>query len=183
MTSTDLTGDRARPVSVLFVCTANICRSAFAEQWVRHAWPLGRLAVASAGTSGWVDHPVEEEMAAQLRRRGASAEGFRSRLLTPPMVDEVDLVLTMEASHRRQVVAERPDSVWRVFTLGQLARVLPDVPPSLHGRAVLPALREAHRAPLDTDDVADPYGRGESAAAAAADRIETLLHAIVPRLL
>ena len=61
-------------MSVLFVCTANICRSAFAERWAGHL--LGgdtSVGVASAGTHGYVDAPMDPPMAEELQARGADA--------------------------------------------------------------------------------------------------------------
>ena len=66
-------------VNLLFVCTANICRSAYAQLMTEHLL-AGRagVQVSSAGTHGFRDHPMDPPMAAQLagprgRRRGSSA--------------------------------------------------------------------------------------------------------------
>nr|NLI50183.1 hypothetical protein [Propionibacterium sp.] len=72
-----------QPLNVLFVCTANICRSAYAT--VRARQLLGAdapVTVGSAGTHGWVDHPMDAPMAAEARARGADPDAFRSRRLT-----------------------------------------------------------------------------------------------------
>ena len=55
--------DGAAIASVLYVCTANICRSAYAHVLTGHHDVPG-LAVSSAGTHGWVDHPMDDAMAA-----------------------------------------------------------------------------------------------------------------------
>lgn len=168
---------------MLFVCTANICRSAFAQQLAQHL--LGddtSIRVASAGTHGWVDHPVDEPMAAELEARGATADGFASRALSMSMVDRADLVLTAAMSHRQFILDDRPTAVWRTFTLGQFARILPDVPAEARGRQVLAACRAVHRPATARDDVADPFRRGPEAAAVAAKHIDAMLRQILPRL-
>lgn len=167
--------------SVLFVCTANVCRSAFAELLTAHRSD-GRFAVGSAGTHGWVDHPVDPPMAAELERRGVDPSGFRSRRLTPPMIDAADLVLTAAASHRQFVLQERPAAVRRTFTLGQLAAALTEVPTDVPSDRVLAAARRARPTADGADDVPDPYGRGAEAAAAAAAHIDELLGRVLARL-
>ena len=110
----------ATPLRVLFVCTANICRSPFMELLARQQ--VGdALAVSSAGTRGSTDHPMSEEMADRLRERGISPDGFRSRPLTGELVEEADLVLTAEAAHRAFALDEWPAAFRRIFTLGQFA--------------------------------------------------------------
>jgi hypothetical protein len=49
------------------------------------------------------------------------------------MVDNADLVLTMEAAQGRYILDDRPAAVWRVFTLGQFARIVAELPDDLHG--------------------------------------------------
>lgn len=64
------------PLRVVFVCTANICRSAYAS--VRAAQLFGEGAaveVSSAGTHGWIDQPTDEPIATELRARGADPFG------------------------------------------------------------------------------------------------------------
>ena len=173
---------------VLFVCTANICRSAYAELMAGHLLAGDpTVTVASAGTHGFRDHPIDPPMAARLRERGVDADGFRSRPLTMGMVEEADLVLTAESVHRQFILDDRPEAFRRVFTLGQLARTLDAVAAEgdlddVGGRELLGALRGRYRPVEADDDLADPYRRGEEAAAAAATRLDELLQAVVPRL-
>lgn len=167
--------------SVLFVCTANVCRSAFAELLTAHLGD-GRFEVSSAGTHGWVDQPVDPPMAAQLERRGVDPSGFRSRRLRPRMIDEADLVLTAAATHRQFVLQERPAAVRRTFTLGQLAAALEEVPVDVPRDRLLAAARRARPTADGSEDVPDPYGRGAEAAATAAAHVEELLARVLPRL-
>ncbi len=165
---------------MLFVCTANICRSAFAQKLAAHLAGDEPLRFSSAGVHGYTDHPVEEAMAAQLLARGVQPEPFTSRPLTLAMVDQADLVLTAEAGHRRYVLEERPTALRKAFSLGQFARGLAaagsDVPPE----QLLVAVRRAAATALPEDDIADPFRRGEDAARAAADQIEAALRAALP---
>jgi sulfate adenylyltransferase len=171
----------AAPLRVLFVCTANTCRSPFMELLARHR-AGDALAVSSAGTHGLTDQPMTEEMADRLRERGISPDGFRSRPLTGALVEEADLVLTAEAAHRAFALAEWPAASGRILTLGQLAAAVRAGDPGLAGPGVLAHLGD-HHSPADPAlDVADPYLRGPDEAARCATGIEDLLRVVVPAL-
>ena len=173
------------PLRILFVCTANICRSAYAEVVARSLVPDGSLEFSSAGVHGWRDHPLEEEMAAVLPA-GVSADGFRSRPLTAAMVERADLVLTMEADQRTRLLQEHPAAFRKVFTLGQAARTLTrlcaDAAEGTDRAELLRRLAGARGSADPALDVADPYRRGPAAAEAAATRIRELLDVVLNAL-
>jgi sulfate adenylyltransferase len=172
-----------RPLSLLYVCTANICRSAYADVLTRHlAGDRDDLRVSSAGTQGFTDREMDPPMAEELTRRGGDAGEFRSRRLTMSMVSAADLVLTMESRHRQFVLDERPELYRRVLTLGQLSRMLDRTDPEVTGRALVDSLRDRFLVAEPTDDVADPYGRGPEAAATAARQIDQHVRRIVGAL-
>ena len=166
-------------VHVLFVCTANICRSAYAEAMARHLVPDG-LTFASAGVHGWDAAPMEPLMAAEAEARGASVGEFRSRQLTLEMVDEADVILTAETLHRRRILEERPLAMRKAFTFGQFARGLSAVTAPYPN--LLEEVRAAAATSTETDDVVDPFGRGPAAAQAAARHLDELLQRTLPPL-
>lgn len=177
--------DGAEPLRVLFVCTANICRSAYAEVVARSlAGPDADVAFASAGIHGWRDHPLEAEMAAVLPD-GVSAEGFASRPLTGAMVAAADLVLTMEAAQRTYLLEDHPAAFRKVFTLGQAARALGRLrDEGVTDRAELLRRLGVARGTADPAlDVTDPYRRGPAAAAEAARRIREWLDVVLKAVL
>jgi protein-tyrosine phosphatase len=182
------------PFTVLHVCMGNICRSPMAERLldravhdrVKHDEPL--LRSLSAGTGGW--HEGEEmnpPAARQVRARRGSADGFTARKLRGDFIDEADLILTATADQYDYVVALRPEAAERTFVLGEFGRLLHAVdkaalppaepkPDAVHQRGV--AIVEAvHRlragaAPLLTDDLDDPWGRGDQTFQRVGDEIE-----------
>ncbi|MBU2075896.1 MAG: adenylyl-sulfate kinase [Actinobacteria bacterium] len=174
------------PLHVLFVCTANICRSPFMELTARHV--AGELDAAdaiefrSAGTHGFTNHPMNPEMVATLQPRGITGhEEFRSRPLTKAELDWADVVLTAEADHRQFILDDHPALFRKVFTLGQFVESLSGQE-QLHGRELLTAVG-AHRTTASADlDVADPYRRGPEACERAAAHIESLLRAALAAL-
>lgn len=171
------------PLRVTFVCTANICRSAYADVMARR-WLVdhpGRVSIASAGTWGFDAQPLCPDMAAQAVQRGVDAADFASRRLHRTLVAESDLILTAEAAHRSFVLEEWPAAVRRTFTFAQVDRALA-ADPTLVGRAAIAGARE-FAGPADrAGDIADPYRRGADAAATCATQIDGYLARLLPRL-
>ena len=107
------------PIRVLFVCTANICRSPYLELRARQLLgPDSGVEVSSAGTRGF-DDSGQRHMEAEFARWGTETDGFRSRPATGELLDEADLVLTAEAAHRTQLLELRPAAFRKIFTVGQ----------------------------------------------------------------
>jgi sulfate adenylyltransferase len=171
------------PLRVLFVCTANICRSPYLELRARQL--LGAdsgVEVSSAGTHGFDASPVSDTMEAEFARWGTEVDGFRSRPATGELIDAADVVLTAEAAHRTRLLEERPGAFRKIFTLGQFVDSAEAADPSLHGRALLDVL-ESRRVPASPDqDIADPYRRGPEAARRAAATMERMLEVVVAKL-
>ncbi|HRW17354.1 MAG TPA: low molecular weight phosphatase family protein [Dermatophilaceae bacterium] len=171
------------PLTVLFVCTANICRSAYAAaRAADFVPPGGALEIRSAGIPGLVGEPMSEEMAQVLAERGRDGSAHRSRSVTAQVVAEADLVLTMEARHRLAIIDELPTAAPIVFTIAQADAALAAIPGAVRGRDLVTAIFRARRPVRPEDDVVDPYRRGLAANRATADQLDAVLARIVPRL-
>jgi len=174
------TGPTTRPLRVLFVCTANICRSPYMELTARRMVPdESDIVFSSAGTHGFDAVEMDAEMASRLN---GGAVAFRSRPLTRELLDGADLVLTAEASHRAFILDEQPGLFRKVFTLGQAAAAIGRLEPGLPREELLARLAQSRGSADPTLDVTDPYRRGPEAAAEAAERIERLLAVVLPAL-
>jgi sulfate adenylyltransferase len=171
------------PIRVLFVCTANICRSPYLELRARQLLgPDSGVEVSSAGTHGFDAEPVSDTMEAEFARFGTETTAFRSRLVSGELIDDADLVLTAEAVHRARLLEERPAAFRKIFTLGQFVASAQELDPSLRGRELLAALSN-RRAPASPDhDIADPYRRGPQEARRAGVTMEAMLEVLVERL-
>jgi protein-tyrosine phosphatase len=84
-------------VSVLFVCTGNICRSPMAAAIARAAAP--GLEVASAGTFALTGSPATWEASRVAEEHGLSLAGHRAQQLTTSLVAGAELVVAMTNAH------------------------------------------------------------------------------------
>jgi protein-tyrosine phosphatase len=128
------------PIAILFVCTANICRSPMAEgvfrTMARRAGLASAFSVDSAGTfDGYVGEPPARAAIKAAALRGYDIRGLRARQVVPADIARFDYVLAMDRSH-----------------LGFLRRMAPRV---LHERLRLFTDFDPSSTAVD---VADPYG-------------------------
>ena len=106
-----MTGARAGPVRVLFVCTGNICRSPTAEGVLRHmAKQAGvEVHVESAGTGSWhVGHPPDKRALHHTRGRGYDLSAQRARQVTRGDFETFDLIVAMDRGHLAALQAQCP---------------------------------------------------------------------------
>jgi protein-tyrosine phosphatase len=196
------------PFTVLHVCMGNICRSPMAERLLAVA--VGQAAKVepdqadglvhshSAGTGGWhAGEQMHPSAARQVQARGGNPAAFTARRLRSDHLDAADLVLVATADQQLYVTALRPDAGPRTFVLGELGRLLRLVdlaalppaeptPEAVYARGVaLVAALDAARggaAPLPSDDLDDPWGRGEKTFARVADEIEDVVRPLAAAL-
>lgn len=175
-------------MNVLFVCSGNICRSPMAEVLFRaHAERRGLpCTVRSAGLLT-VGEPAATGATTAMAARGVDLTGHRSDVLRPEMIDESDLVLTMERQHLRAAVARRSDAFDRIYTLADLVGRSRRRGGPTDEDHVATWLRRMHqgrsrRAQFDenaTDEIADPLGSGAAAFEAAARRLDALISSLI----
>ena len=118
--------------TILFVCTANICRSPMAAAIMRdritRAGLEAEIQVISAGVWAETGARASANAAVVLRGSGIDLTGHRSQLLTPALLREADIILVMEESHRRSVFYMAPEHLAKVFLLTEMAGGYDDVP-------------------------------------------------------
>jgi len=126
------------PISVLFVCMGNICRSPLAEGLLGHkARGRGaetRFVIDSAGTGGWhVGERPDGRVREIANRHGVDLNG-RARQVTPQDFDRFDHVICMDDENRRQLEqAGAPAEKLRLLLECDPAAALREVPDPYYG--------------------------------------------------
>jgi protein-tyrosine phosphatase len=167
-------------LDVLFVCTANQCRSPMAEALLRQRVP--ELRIASAGTRA-VPATITAGARNALQRLGIALVGHESRRLDRAAVDGASLVLGLAREHVREAVVLQPTALEKVFTLKELVRRGTEIGRRRADESLADWLRRAGdgRSPADLlhshpdDDVADPIGGPASGYEACARELVDLI--------
>ncbi|MBC7723498.1 MAG: hypothetical protein H7146_01950 [Burkholderiaceae bacterium] len=114
-------------IRILLVCSANICRSPYAEALLLRALPaisgLPSVAVSSAGTLARPGFPVCTTALAAVGAASdtATVAAHVSRRIDAQMVAGSDLVLTADSGHRGIASLLAPSASARIFTLAEAA--------------------------------------------------------------
>jgi len=140
--------------SVLFVCTANICRSPMAAALFRSRlekerpdWKEWRI--ESAGTWASDGESATKNSRLVMSQRGLDIHGHRSKTVTAEALESFDLILTMESGHKEALKVEFPSLSDRIYMLSEM---------------------EGSSDPID-----DPYGQPIQAYEEAANKMDRIL--------
>ncbi len=108
---------------ILFVCTANICRSPMAQEIFNALAEDGRLPfrAESAGTAALEGRPMAENSLAALEEMGIYPEPHRARQVSEAMIGEAELVLTMTPQHAATLRRLGGDPPRGIYTLPEYA--------------------------------------------------------------
>ena len=111
--------------AVLFVCTANICRSPMAAALFRaklrevaggETWSID-----SAGTWAKDGQPVSGNSVKAMETRGLDIRKHRSKTVSKALLALYDLILVMEPGHNEALRVEFPQAAGRIFLLSELS--------------------------------------------------------------
>ncbi len=102
--------------SVLTVCTGNICRSPLAAEALRRL--LDGVDVSSAGLHAVVGAPVDQDSLVAARIFNIEPSGHIARQFRSEIGQSCDLILVMEARHRREIAERWPQFLGKTFLLG-----------------------------------------------------------------
>lgn len=152
----------------------------------------GDLEVSSAGTWARLGSPPMPETIEAAAERGVDVAHLRSTPIEREQIEAADLIVTMAAEHRDEILHIEPAAEPKTFTLKELVRLLANLaepPPDPDREAHLARIAEAHRlrsgpdAPgIRDEDVSDPLGMGLQTYRAKAWEIEEHVDALVKEM-
>lgn len=111
--------------NILFVCTGNICRSAFASAYLGYLLKDSRVVVESAGTEALVGHAMDERALLIADHLGVDGSAHRARQLTGRMLNAASLVVVFGPEHYNWVRDNNPDAVAKTIAIGDVAEGAP----------------------------------------------------------
>ena len=110
--------------NILFVCTANICRSPFAEGALKKLFiekKVAEIKVGSAGVSaipGLPSPPDAIRIACELH---VDISEHVSKPISTTMIEEADIILVMNLFHRKVILEMSPESENKLKLLGSFS--------------------------------------------------------------
>ena len=115
--------------SVLFICSANVCRSPMAMGLLQAyvGQEIGEWRIESAGVWSLEGYSAAQNAQIVVKTYGVDLSMHRSRLISADMVKDFNLILTMERGHKEALRAAFPQFAGRIFMLSEMVGEVHDV--------------------------------------------------------
>lgn len=151
-------------LGVLFVCTANICRSPIAEAMFRskaaHAGIVERLVIDSAGTHDYrVGAPPDPHAQVAASKRGYDLSALRARKVLLSDIEQFDYILAMDMMNLTVLHNLCNDDLWRK-----------------------PKLMMSYSRFYKVKEVPDPYRGGDEGFELVLDMLESATEGLLPEV-
>ena len=113
-----MTAEETKQTS-LFICTGNTCRSPMAAALGQRL--LAGVDCSSAGLAAVAGQPASQNSIEALAELGLDLSPHRSRVLTPYLLEQSDVVLTMTESQKQALARLAPEFAGKLYTLVEYA--------------------------------------------------------------
>ena len=161
------------PGLILLVCSGNTCRSPMAAALLtdvlRRRGEAGAYRVGSAGIAAVTGDPAAPDAVRVMTEHNLDLGLHRARQVTPDLLAEARLVLTMTDDYRKILLGLAPGGAARIFTLKGYAGLAPS--------------GSSPDASVGPEDISDPYPWGLEAYREAAAEIGRAVERVVERLI
>lgn len=125
--------------SVLFVCSANMCRSPMAEVLFKNLLfqqgAASKWFIYSAGVWAREGNRATEGAMKAMHRKGIDLGLHRSRIVSESMINEYDLILVMEKNHKDALRAAFPEFSSKIYLLSEMVGLSYDILDPIGGTA------------------------------------------------
>ena len=110
--------------TILFICTGNSCRSVMAAEMFKKMLGVDndKIRVLSAGVGTAPGMHASDYTIKVLQREGVDATKHRSVAVSKNMIQEADLVITMERYHKNRILEIDPGAKGKVYVLRELGK-------------------------------------------------------------
>jgi len=126
--------------SILIVCTANICRSPIAEailkQLVADRPDADQWYIESAGTWANYGSPAAELSQFVVQRMGLDISTHQSQPVTLELMQQSDLILTMEDQQKEGLALQFKAYADRIFMISEMIGRVDNIPDPIGGELV-----------------------------------------------
>jgi len=147
------------------------------------------ITVSSAGFM-FDNEPASRTVCEVMAERDFDLTGHRSRIISPALVLDSDLVLTMERSHARELVLANPDATAKIHTaagfVSGLSALQPPVDKSESPLEIVSRVSSDRQSSdllgVGADEIDDPHGRHRRVHRATADQLERIASELVSGL-
>lgn len=173
---------------LLFVCTANQCRSPMAEGLARHALAQMNARDFNVSSAGFLEggYPAAGYAVQAMQELDVDIASHESQQINERIVNNADVILCMERFHVRELAVRYPQHLERCFTLKEFVRRTNALPREqgelLRVWTKRLSSKRSHSELLSDDsidDIADPMGNTLSAFGHTATLLENNVNAVI----
>ncbi len=175
-----------KKMKVLFICTGNTCRSPMAEgimaDMAKKTKSDIHIETVSAGIYTISNSGPSSNAVEVMKERNIDISGHSSKRVSEELISDVDLVLTMTASHKAQIYDIFAHIEPKVYTLGEMAEEVMETDHESHFNTDKEEGLQLEQE-LSEYDISDPFGGSIQTYRECANQIESALKKVIKKLL